>query len=304
MSNDLRIALIGFGEVGQLFACDLASLKYHTIKAWDVKFTYEKSIPSSAIKEGSAISTTNVAEAVQDANIIISAVTAAETLNAAKSVAPFLTKNTFFVDLNSASPATKEAAAQVINNTGAMYIEAAIMSPIALKRLSSPILLGGPHAMKFQESGLMPYLTGVNVFSDKYGEASAAKMCRSVIVKGMEAILTESMLTARYYGVEDTVLKSLHDLFPGTDWGKRAHYMIARSIEHGTRRAEEMQEVANTVYEAGLSNHMSLACVQQQNESSAHQNALEHTALTEMLDKVLHNIKHDNCPQSHVGETQ
>ena len=48
-----------------------------------------------------------------------------------------------------------------------------------------------------------------SVFSDEIGRASAAKMCRSVIVKGMEALLGESLLAARHYGVESAVLESL-----------------------------------------------------------------------------------------------
>ena len=94
--------------------------------------------------------------------------------------------------------------------------------------------------------------TGASVFAREVGKASAAKMCRSVMVKGMEALLTESLLTARRHGVEETVLASLKDLFPAADWRKLAQYMISRSLIHGKRRAEEMREVAQTVKNAGL----------------------------------------------------
>ena len=77
-------------------------------------------------------------------------------------------------------------------------------------------------------------------------------MCRSVIVKGLEALLAESLLTARRHGVEEAVLASLPDLFPVGDWRKLARYMISRSLQHGRRRAEEMREAARTVAEAGV----------------------------------------------------
>src|SRR5205814_2940164 len=76
-------------------------------------------------------------------------------------------------------------------------------------------------------------------------------MCRSVIIKGMEALLAESLLTARRHGVEDAVLASLQDLFPVGDWRALARYMISRSLQHGRRRAEEMREAVKTVAEAG-----------------------------------------------------
>jgi 3-hydroxyisobutyrate dehydrogenase len=43
-------------------------------------------------------------------------------------------------------------------------------------------------------------------------------MCRSVMIKGMEAIVIESFLAARRYGVEGEVLASLAETFPGIDW--------------------------------------------------------------------------------------
>jgi 3-hydroxyisobutyrate dehydrogenase-like beta-hydroxyacid dehydrogenase len=76
-------------------------------------------------------------------------------------------------------------------------------------------------------------------------------MCRSVMIKGLEAMVIESFTAARHYGVEDAVIASLEETFPGVDWEKQAAYFFQRVIEHGRRRAEEMREVAQTVREAG-----------------------------------------------------
>jgi 3-hydroxyisobutyrate dehydrogenase-like beta-hydroxyacid dehydrogenase len=88
--------------------------------------------------------------------------------------------------------------------------------------------------------------------SETLGVASATKMSRSIMVKGMEAMVIESLTTARHYGVEDAVIASLYETFPGIDWEKQAAYFFQRVIEHGRRRSEEMREVAVTVQEAGL----------------------------------------------------
>src|SRR5881394_2834752 len=90
------------------------------------------------------------------------------------------------------------------------------------------------------------------VASDQLGIASAVKMCRSVMIKGLEAMVIESFTTARAYGVEDAVLASLAETFPGIDWEKQGAYFFQRVIEHGRRRSEEVREVAETVREAGL----------------------------------------------------
>jgi 3-hydroxyisobutyrate dehydrogenase-like beta-hydroxyacid dehydrogenase len=228
-----------------------------------------------------------MAGAVRGCELIICAVTADECRAAALEAAASLTPGTFFLDLNSVSPRTKEEAARAIAAGGGAYVEAAVMSPIAPQRLAAPLWLGGPHA-----NDALPLLqslgfTGAAVYSQTLGAASAAKMCRSVIVKGMEALLAESLLTARSHGVEDAVLASLRDLFPGADWRSLARYMIARSLQHGRRRAAEMREAVRTVAEAGVEPWMSRGCVERQQWAGAHAEAVGHAALTQMLDHLL-----------------
>jgi 3-hydroxyisobutyrate dehydrogenase-like beta-hydroxyacid dehydrogenase len=125
------------------------------------------------------------------------------------------------------------------------------MTSIPPYRIKVPMLLGGAHA-----AALLPQLTSwgfdAQVASDRLGVASATKMCRSVMIKGMEAMVIESLTTARAYGVEDAVLASLKETFPGIDWEKQAAYFFQRVIQHGRRRSEEVREVAETVREAGL----------------------------------------------------
>lgn len=279
-----RICLIGFGEVGQTLAADLAA-KDVALSAWDILFTDAGSGPSKAagaIRKGG-----NAEDAVQDAEIVISAVTAAQTLNAAESAAGALKPGAIFLDLNSASPGAKSTAAELVYKAGGRYVEAAVMSPIGPKRIACPMLFGGPYAKGFLPVARDLGFAGAHVFSDEYGQASAAKMCRSIVVKGVEALLTESLLAARHYGVEDTVVASLSDLFPGPEWEKLSRYMISRALEHGKRRAEEMREAAKTVEEAGLSPLMSSACAERQDLSAAYRYALDNKTLPDMLDAML-----------------
>jgi 3-hydroxyisobutyrate dehydrogenase-like beta-hydroxyacid dehydrogenase len=93
------------------------------------------------------------------------------------------------------------------------------------------------------------------------GSSSAIKMMRSIVIKGLEALVCECVLAGRKAGVDEVVLASLDETFPGFDWKKRSAYMLERVMTHGLRRAAEMREVALTVDLIGLEGAMSRAAV-------------------------------------------
>lgn len=277
------LGLLGFGELGQILASDLHAAR---IGAFDPLFADRDSAPSLALP-GAVQAFTNPRALAAEANLIISCVTAANTGAAANSIIDALAPNAWFLDLNSASPGVKRAAADAVTQAGGRYIEASVMSPISPKRLDAPILLGGPNAEAFAPIAASIGFTNISVFSNEYGPTAAVKMCRSVIVKGVEALLTESLICARTHGVEADVLASLSDLFPGPDWRKLAHYMISRSLDHGVRRAEEMREAARTIAEAGLDPIMSTAIAKRQDWAGAQSTAAGAATLEAMLDALV-----------------
>ncbi len=283
MSGISSIALIGFGEVGQTLAGDLASNA--ELVAWDVAFDDPQSIPSRALPRFPVRGAHGAAEAVRGAQLVISAVTAARDLDAARSVCSGLASGAFFLDLNSCSPSLKIASAEVVEAAGGRFVEAAVMSPIGPKRIASPMLLGGPHTQAFLEAVAGLGFGGASAYSEVVGRAAATKLCRSVMIKGMEALLTESMLAARHYGVEQVVLDSLSDLLPLPDWNRTAQYMISRSLEHGARRAEEMREAARTVAEAGVPPTLSDAIAERQ-DWAGRRRAFMSDDLQAMLDAI------------------
>ena len=280
-----RIGLLGFGEVGQTLAADLRA-HVNSITAWDLKFADSASAPRIAAGRLGVSAAVDARGAVVEADLVICAVTAAQIGEAAMSVAAHLNRDAYYFDLNSTSPAAKQAAAAWIDAAGGRFVEAAIMSPIAPHRVASPMLLGGAHAAGFLPLATQLGFTGARLFSDKLGAASAAKMCRSVVVKGLEALMLESLMTARKFGVEQAVLESLQSTSPADTWRTQGRYMISRALIHGRRRAEEMREVARTVAEAGLVPRMSGACAEWQ-EWAAEHSAAANEDLEQMLDTLL-----------------
>jgi 3-hydroxyisobutyrate dehydrogenase-like beta-hydroxyacid dehydrogenase len=182
---------------------------------------------------------------------VVSAVTASQAVAVSRSCAAGLARGAFFLDLNSASPGAKIEAAGIVDSAGGRYVEGAVMTSVPPYRIQVPLLLGGTHA-----AALEPLLEALGfapkLASNELGVASATKMCRSVMIKGLEAMVIEAYTTARHYGVEDAVLASLKETFPGINWEKQGAYFFQRAIEHGRRRSEEVREVAVTVREAGL----------------------------------------------------
>jgi 3-hydroxyisobutyrate dehydrogenase len=201
--------------------------------------------------------------ALAGAELVISAVTAGSALDAAQAIAPALDRDTLVVDVNSVAPNTKVAVAAVIDRAGGRIVEAAVMAPVAPKGLRTPLLLGGRHAAEFLARAAS-WSLAARVYSERIGGASSVKMCRSIMIKGLEALTLECVLASRRYDVLDDVLGSLGDTYPGVDWQKKARYLMSRALVHGRRRAEEMREVAKTVAEAGYDPVMTRAIVDKQ----------------------------------------
>lgn len=291
MSTIRRIGLLGFGEVGQVLAAGFQSAGVTHLTAFDLLFKSTGSACSGAAERAGVRVASAAAEAVADADLIVSAVTAAQDLAAARSVIGSIQPGAYFLDVNSVSPGVKVQAANLIDLAGGRYVEATIMSPILPRRIGSPMLFGGNHAAPFLPLAQQLGFTGAQVFSDEVGRAAAAKMCRSVMIKGLEALLTESLLAARHYGVESTVIESLRSLFPDADWLTLAPYMISRSLVHGRRRAAEMREVAQTIAEAGLQPYMSAACAQRQDWAAEFRDMAAVGELESLLDAMLTRLR-------------
>ncbi|QCR34999.1 NAD(P)-dependent oxidoreductase [Nissabacter sp. SGAir0207] len=260
----LRVTLIGFGEAGGILAEEMQARGVQ-VTIWDSKLLGEARGPMLAKAARAGVRPAlSLAEALAGASLIFSTVTAANAFAVAAQCAPLLSPGQVFLDLNSVAPHTKQAAAAQVERHGADYLDVAVMAPVPPQRLATPLLVGGRRA---EEIG--PLLTRLGfhcrVWSQRVGEASAIKMCRSVMIKGLEALTTECLSAARQYGVEQAVLDSLHASFPSLGWdGELPHYLISRVAEHGRRRAEEMREVVKTLTDAGVPPLMSAATAETQ----------------------------------------
>jgi 3-hydroxyisobutyrate dehydrogenase-like beta-hydroxyacid dehydrogenase len=265
MNTQLRIGFVGFGEAGFHIARGLGGAGLSHISAYDIH-AHTPGLGERIRRRAQESEVTLVpsnAELAAASDILLSTVTANRAQEAAEQTTPFLEARHMYADLNSVSPALKQAIGQMVEARGARFVEIAIMSPVPPNGHRTRMFLGGPHAEELTEK-LRPYGMKLEVVSDQIGAASAIKMCRSVVVKGLEALLLECVLGAVPYGADERVFATLDESFPGMNWRKLAGYMVGRVVEHGERRARELEEVAATLRAIGVEPIMAEATVKRQ----------------------------------------
>jgi len=263
--NTPRISFIGFGEAGQAIASGLREGGIEQIAAWDILFPEPEGAALKAAGETMGVRlASSAADAVAGVDMVISAVTAASSLEAARSVAPHLSGSPYYLDINSVSPGRKQATAALLDGK-ARYVDVAVIAPIHPKRHRTPLLIAGPYA-----EAIAPLLKEMEmtlkVVPGETGKAAAIKMIRSVMIKGMEALTLECFLAAERAGLVDEVAVSMQNNYPTLDFGKLADYNIERMASHGERRAAEMEESCATLRELGIDPAMTEGTVKRQRE--------------------------------------
>lgn len=255
-----QVAFIGFGEAAEAFAKGWGKDVATGLRAFDEKIDdpQARALPLSRAQNAGVALSADRATALAGAKAVFCLVTADRAVLAAEEAAPFLAQGALWLDGNSCSPGAKRRAAAIIEAAGGRYVDMAIMAPVYPRMHRTPLLIAGPHATEamaiLSALGMEAQMSG-----DGVGEASAIKMVRSVMIKGMEALTAECLLAARRAGIEDRVLTSLQASNPQIDWPHQGAYNLERMMVHGRRRAAEMREVAATLAELDLPNGLALA---------------------------------------------
>ncbi|KGB54732.1 NAD(P)-dependent oxidoreductase [Sphingopyxis sp. LC363] len=253
------VTFIGFGEAGR-------NLAWPGARAYDRK-TEDPSSRGAMQADYAAAGVEGAKDAgtaLVGTSAVLSVVTADQALPAAQNYAGLLEKKTLWFDMNSVAPGTKRLAAEIVESAGGRYIDVAIMAPVLPKRQAVPLLVAGIHAQEGAERLLAMGFSDVSVAGSAIGDASAIKMIRSVMVKGMEALSAECILAAYAAGVSDAVIASLDESWRKQPWDRRIDYNLDRMLVHGLRRAAEMEEAAKTLEELGLDPAMTRGTIARQ----------------------------------------
>lgn len=284
-----HIAFVGYGEASQAFVKGCGSALSAQARAYDVKTdaAETREAKRSDYDRGGVRGCDSLAEAVDGAQLILSLVTADQAQKAAREVARHIPPDAIFCDMNSVAPETKLANAAVIEAAGAHYVDVAVMSPVHPALNNVPLLLAGPRAGQALEILRSLGFTKLRVIEGEVGRASAIKMIRSVMIKGLEALTTECVLAARRAGVYDEVIASLNASWPGTDWGEKADYNLDRMMIHGLRRAAEMEEVAKTLESLGTGATLTYGTIERQRAIGLMEVSSPPQGLSQKIDHIL-----------------
>lgn len=239
------LALIGFGEAGSTFA--RAGDWTGSARGFDIDAGRR-----AAMAEFGVTAAEDAQTALTGADIVLSLVTADSALAAARDNAGFLAPGAIWCDMNSVAPDTKREAAKSIEAAGGRYVDVAVMAPVDPKALGVPLLLSGAAAQDAKELLAALGFANSRIVGEDVGRASAIKMIRSVMVKGLEALTFECAAAAREAGVYDEVTASLDASETQTPWAEKIAYNRERMETHGLRRAAEMEEAAKTLLDLGI----------------------------------------------------
>ncbi len=258
----IKVGIIGYGEAGSNMAAGLRG-EGVAVSAYDLKFAEpEPFARMSAHAAGHGVElAADVAGCVAGADVVFSLVDTGAMDDAANSAAPHLVQGQLYVDLNSGGPGAKRRVSDIVARTAAEMVDGAVMADVPPTQHRTPILAAGPAARRFTDLANGAGMK-VEAFAEEVGLASANKMLRSVLMKGISSLILEFALAAEKFGATEDILRSVGGSI-GMDLLGYADRAGARQLQHSGRRSHEMAEVAITLREVGVEPLMSAACAEQ-----------------------------------------
>lgn len=245
----LEVAVFGLGEAGVAFAEDLVRAGAR-VAACD---PLPRRVPAGVALAGGP------AAALEHADVVLVLTTPSASLEVAQAARQHLRAGQVYADCNSTSPAVKRQAASLVEPSGALFADVALMAPVPGRGLRTPALASGPGAQAFADR-LRPLGMPVDVLGPEVGAASSRKLVRSVFMKGLAAAVVEALAAARALGCEDEVYRDVCRTLEQADAG-----LVQRLVEgthaHAARRADEMRAACDLLEELGVPPRVARAVV-------------------------------------------
>ncbi len=230
----MRLAILGLGEAGSIYAAGLADLGLE-VAAFD---------PIATPTPPGVTRAADPAGAVSAADLVLSLVGGPAAEPALRAALAHLADDAVYADMNTCSPATKAAMSSSATAHGALFADVAILAPVPRAGIRTPLLASGPGGRRFEEL-LSPVGIPITVIAEPAGGAGASaslKLVRSVFMKGLAALLFETLSAAARQGdarwMREQIIAEL-------DSG--GEQLVERLLEgtraHAARREREMRDV-------------------------------------------------------------
>jgi 3-hydroxyisobutyrate dehydrogenase-like beta-hydroxyacid dehydrogenase len=249
-ASDLRVGIIGFGEVGQVFSKGIIEKTEH-LSVYDILLEKNGDLIMDKINNIGAQAVDRIEQLGERCTLIFSLVGSSVSESVAAGVAKGLRKGTIFIDLTTSTPQVKAKSEKLITANDGIYVDAAIMGTVATEQQKVPLLIAGEHAEKVQT---MLNSLGFNAQAINHpnGGAASIKLLRSIFMKGLEALVLETMVTAKNYRVSDEVMESVSKTINNNDFATFANALITTHVIHRNRRYKEVLDSCNLIKDAEL----------------------------------------------------
>lgn len=260
-ATNMKIAFLGFGEADSSICRGLHENGTTGMWGYDlVQNNPDKRDKMLAkMAECGAAVAAGPEELAKDADIIITAIPSQFAVGTCESIAKYLEPKTIYLDVSTASPLDKQKICAMVEAQGAKMVDGAMLGALLQYKHRVPMLLAGSAAQECKEM-MEPLGMDMTVVEGKPGTATSIKFLRSVVAKGLMALLFECMQAAQYFGVEDTIVDSLLESY-GVGFEKKINSYISGTSVHALRRQHEMENVLDMLKEANLPCDMTEACV-------------------------------------------
>lgn len=240
----LRIAVLGLGEAGSIYAADLARQGV-SVTACDVAAT---AVPPGVTPAD------EIRGAVSGAALVLSLVGGQASEAVLEEALPAMEPRGIFADMNTSAPAQKESLAKHADENGILFVDVAILAPVPRARIQTPLVLSGTGAAELL--GILSQLRiPATSAGDRAGVAAGLKLLRSVFMKGLAAAILESVTAARAVGAEEWVVNQI-----ASELGPDGPALVARILEgtpaHALRREVEMREARSFLESLGVPHAM------------------------------------------------
>ena len=239
--QSLKIAILGLGEAGSHFANDLVDLGI-AVSGWDpdLKRKLNKKVHFAGSNS----------EAVRNADIVWSVNLTSESKNIAREVIPSLQRGQIYCEMNTSSPNTKKDIATILSPAGIQFVDLAIMAPVPANGILVPLLASGEGSQSLAQK-LRPYNLNIEVLSNHTGDAARRKLLRSIVYKGVAAVVCEAMEAGKHFEMEDYIRNQMRTILGIDD--PSIDVFVNGSHTHAERRSHEMEAVVEMLTDEGLS---------------------------------------------------
>ncbi len=253
-AGGLSAGFLGFGEIGFALAKGMRAAGAAPLVACDRQAS---SGPLSDLLQRRAgeigIKLTDQTAALSDSEVVISAVTPKTAVAAAQSFAPHARAGQFYLDVNSSAPLMKQEIDALLRPKGVRVVDASMSGTGVHIRghRGLYIHMSGPDSQALYDR-LLPYDLEMKVLGGVIGAASALKMVRGVVMKGVEGLLVEMLLTAERFGVSAEVFASVVQPMDDESFADFGAFLIKSHMLHAGRRGDELSLIRETVQAAGI----------------------------------------------------